>query len=276
MIPEVTMQSLSFIFLATTLLFSCASKVDKAVMKKADIHFTYGTEELFNKNYTQAITHLLKAAELDPENDKVHNNLAMAYYFKEEKEMAIKHTKRALEINPKNTDALVNLASLHFEEGDLQKAEKIYLEALKDLTFEKHARTYYNLGLIEVQRKNLNKGRAYLDKSLKQSEDFCPSWLQLGLLDLKARKPKDAAKKFHQARMGSCANDPAPLYWHAVAIMETKEYLNARMKFDELETRFPDSDYSRLAHQKLTEITLLENESTPKNYSKSTLEDHNF
>jgi outer membrane protein assembly factor BamD (BamD/ComL family) len=58
--------------------------------------------------------------------------------------------------------------------------------------------------------------------------------------------------------------------------MESREYLNARMKFDELETRFPDSDFSRLAQQKLTEITLLENESDPKNFSKSTLEDHNF
>jgi tetratricopeptide (TPR) repeat protein len=270
------MRSLALIFLTTTLLISCASKSDRAVMKKADIHYTYGTEELFNKNYTQAITHLLKAVELDPENDKIHNNLAMAYYFKDEKEMAIKHINRAIELNPKNTDAQVNLASLHFEEGDLQKAEKIYLQSLKDLTFEKHARTYYNLGLIEVKRNNLAKGRAYLDKSLKQSEDFCPSWLQLGILDLKANKPKDAGKKFHQARMGSCANDPAPLYWHAVSMMESKEYLNARMKFDELETRFPDSNYSRLAQQKLTEITLLENESGPKNYSKSTLEDHNF
>ncbi len=270
------MRSLAFVFLASIMLFSCASKPDKAVMKKADIHYTYGTEELFNKNYTQAISHLLKAAELDPDNDKIHNNLAMAYYFKDEKEMAIKHIKRALEINPKNTDSLVNLASLYFEEGDLQKAEKIYLDSLKDLTFEKHARTYYNLGLIEVKRNNLAKGRTYLDKSLKQSEDFCPSWLQLGILDLKAKKPKDAAKKFHQARMGSCANDPAPLYWHGVALMESKEFLNARMKFDELETKFADSDYSRLAQQKLTEITLLENETSPKNYSQSTLEDHSF
>ena len=270
------MRSTALIFLVTLTLFSCSTRNDKAVAKKADIHYTYGTEELFNKNYTQAITHLLKAAELDPENDKIHNNLAMAYYFKDEKEMAIKHIKRALEINPKNTDALVNLASLYFEEGDMTKAEKIYLDSLKDLTFEKHARTYYNLGLIEVKRNNLAKGRAYLDKSLKQSEDFCPSWLQLGMLDLRAKKPKDAAKKFHQARMGSCANDPAPLYWHAVSMMESKEYLNARMKFDELETRFPDSGYSRMAQQKLTELTLLENESLPSSYSKGTLEDQNF
>ncbi len=270
------MRSIALIFLASMMLISCASNKDKAIAKKADIHYTYGTEELFNKNYTQAITHLLKAAELDPENDKVHNNLAMAYYFKDEKEMAIKHIKKALEINPKNTDSLVNLASLYFEEGDMQKAEKIYLDSLKDLTFEKHARTYYNLGLIEVKRHNIVKGRAFLEKSLKQSEDFCPSWLQLGMLDLQTKKPKDAAKKFHQARMGSCSNDPAPLYWHAVALIDSKEYLNARMKLDELETRFGNTEYSRMAQQKLTEITLLENETSPKNYSKSTLEDHNF
>ena len=263
--------------LASILLTSCASKQDKATAKKADINYTYGTEELFNKNYTQAIKHLLQAAALDPENDKVHNNLAMAYYFKDEKEMAKKHIQRALEINPKNTDAQVNLASLYFEEGDMRKAEQLYLDSLKDLTFEKHARTYYNLGLIELRKDNRTKARAYLDKSLKQSEDFCPSWLQLGMLELKAKRPKEAAKKFHQARMGSCANDPAPLYWQAVALIHSKDYLNARMKLDELETRFSNTDYARLAQQKLTEITLLESgEVNSSNYSKSTLEDNNF
>jgi type IV pilus assembly protein PilF len=267
------------LFLSTMIfLFSCSStQENKKTSKQADIHYSYGTEELFNKNYTKAISHLLKAIKLDPNNPEVHNNLAMAYYFKEEKEMALKHIKRALELDPKNTDSLVNLASLQFEFGDFIQAEKNYKKALKDLTFEKHARTYYNLSLIEIKRRNFIEAKKYLNKSVQQSEDYCPSWLQLGKIELQAGNSKAAAKHFHQARMGTCTNTPAPLYWHAVALAESGDFLNARMKFDELQTKFADSEFYALASQKLTELTLMEARGMNRTkHSQNLLDETNF
>jgi Tfp pilus assembly protein PilF len=268
------------LFLTILTFVSCASKKNEPNNRKAEIHYNYGTEELFNKNYTQAISHLLKAAELDPKNPDVHNNLAMAYYFKEQKDMTMKHVKLALQLNPKHTDALVNLASLYFEQGDLAQAEKLYNESLLDLTFEKHARTHYNLALIALKRNNEPMARHQLNLSLKQSEDYCPSWLQLGKLELKARRLKEATKHFHQARMGPCVNYPAPLYWQAAVLVEMGEFLNARIKLDELITRFANTEFYNLAQQKLTEITLLENgerrRGTLLQTHDSQNENHNF
>jgi Tfp pilus assembly protein PilF len=166
---------------------------------------------------------------------------------------------------------------LFFEQGKLEQAERTYLEALKDLTFEKHARTYYNLALIEIKRNNFSKATKYLQSSLKQSEDYCPSWLEIGKLELKQGKAKDAVKSFHQARMGSCANDPAPLYWQGVALMQAEEYLNARMKFDEFQTKFSNTEYNRLVQQKLTELTLQEaREHSRTKHSQKVLDDTHF
>ena len=247
------------VLLAAFFAAACSTTPDKRPQTQAQIHYDHGTEELINGNYTQAIGHLLKAVELDEKNPEIHNNLGMAYYFKGEKDLAYTHIRRSLELNPKNTDARVNLASMLFERGDLDGAEKQYLHALKDLAYEKHARTYYNMALIELRRNHTEKARAHLQASVKEDSDYCPSWLQLGQIDLQARRLKDAAKSFKEARMGICTNTPAPLYWQAVVDAELGDYLNARMKLDELQNKFPNTPYSPMAQQKLSEITLMEN-----------------
>jgi Tfp pilus assembly protein PilF len=226
--------------------------------KKADIHYSYGTQALIEKNYTAAISHLLKAAEHDPKNPEIQNNLGMAYYFKGEKDLALKHIRLALTLDPENTDALVNVASLAFERGDLATAEKHYLRALKDLGYEKHARTYYNLSLIELRRNNSAKALALLESSLKEEDNYCPAWFQKGMINFKLRRFKDAEKNFHQAQLGVCVSDPGPLYWHAATEIELGNYLNARMKLDDLMTRFGTTSYASLAQQKISELNLLE------------------
>lgn len=254
------MSKLPLLILTLHLLVSCASPDTRSssASKVADIHYSHGTQELMARNYTQAITHLLKAVELDPTNPDIHNNLGMAYYFKSEREMALQHIRRALELDPKNTDARINVASLQFEAGDLAGAERLYLEALKDLTYEKHARTYFNLALIEQRRGDPAKSVAYFRRSVKEDQDYCPSWLALGQLDFQARRYPEAAKNFRQARMGICANDPAPLYWQAATDVKLGDFFNARLKLEELLAKFGTSSYADLAREKMSEMNLAE------------------
>jgi type IV pilus assembly protein PilF len=245
---------LAFVLLAV----SCASAPDPS-KKQADILYNHGTEELINKNYTTAIGHLLKAAKLDSSNPLIHNNLGMAYYFKNEKELALQHIRRSLELDSKNTDARVNIASLMFEQGDFIGAEKNYLVALKDLSYEKHARTYFNLALIEIRKNQTSKAIGYLNSSVKEDNNYCPAWFQLGQIEYQGRRFKAASKHFHQARMGACVTDPAPLYWQAVTDIEMGEYLDARIKLDEVIEKFSNSSFAALAQQKMSEIHLREN-----------------
>lgn len=248
------------VLLVAFLAVACSSGQDIANKdKKADIHYSYGTQELINKNYTAAITQLLLAAKYDPKNPEVHNNLGMAYYFKGEREMALNHIRQALVLNPANTDATVNLASLLFEQGDLTGAEKYYLKALKDHTFEKHARTYYNLSLIELRRKNTVKALGHLESAVRAEESYCPAWFQKGMIDFQMRRFKDAQKNFLKAQQGLCTNDPGAIYWQAAAEIELGNYLNARMKLDDVQTRFGNTAFGAMAQQKLSELNIIEN-----------------
>lgn len=254
---------------------SCASSSNKS-LQQAEIHYNHGTENLINKEYTVAVTHLIKAATLNPKNADIHNNLGMAYYFKQEKELALEHIRRAVELDPKHTDARVNLASMLFEAGDLREAEKNYLSALKDVTYEKHARTYYNLALIELRRNQPKRALAHLNAAVKEEEGYCPAWFQKGMLSYKTARYEAAAKEFHQARLGACVKDPAPLYWLAATDIELGKFLSARMKLDELTTSFPKSSYANLANQKLSEITLRESKTRYQKSETNVVEPETF
>lgn len=252
------MKNLTLLVVILVFAVSCAGNQQNKQARLAEISYSYGTQALMEQDYSKAIGHLSKAAELDPKNPEVHNNLGMAFYFKGERELARQHITRALELDENNTDARSNLGSLAFEEGNIAEAERIYLQCLKDFSYDKQARVYLNLALIELRRGNSAKATGLLKSSVKEDENYCPAWFQLGQLAYKRRDFKDAMLNFKNATLGKCATDPAVTYWQALTMIETREYLNARMKLDDISQRFPTSPYAEMAREKISQINLLE------------------
>lgn len=239
---------------------SCASKKDTESMpKEAALHFGAGTQSLMNKHYTDALTSLLEANKIYPNSSEIQNNLGMAYYFKGERDLAIKTLEHAIKLNEDNSDARVNLASIYLKENDVDRAEKIYLQVLKNLTYDKQARTYYNLGLIQFdKRKNMTDAENYFVKSVNEDENFCPSWHYLGLIKYKKGKYIDALKNFRESTMGTCQPNPVTYYYQALTLVELRRYDEARMKLDEVDNRFPKSVYSGKARAKMQELNQIE------------------
>ncbi len=221
-------------------------------------YYSWGTQALMSKDYGKAISHLRQAVEIDPHFSDAHNNLGMAYYFKKQIDLAYNHLEKSLSLNPKNTDALSNLASLDYERGDITMAEQKYQQCLKDLTYEKNARVYYNLSLIELKRNNLSKARHYLTESVSENADYCPSWIKLGLIDFESKNYPSAYNNFLKAGMGTCAQDPLPVYWQGLILIEMKKFVKARLKFEELNSRFTDHPYRQQIEEKLTTLSILE------------------
>ncbi|HXH74616.1 MAG TPA: tetratricopeptide repeat protein [Bacteriovoracaceae bacterium] len=242
-----------------TLLGSCSSKKADLKAKQANLYFSAGTQSLIDKDYTAALTSLMKANEFNPESTEILTNLGMAYYFKGEQEIAIKHLMQALKINPKNSDARVNLASIHYKDGKYAEAEKLYKEVLQDLTYDKQARTLYNLGLIELQsRKNSAGAEAYFKRSVKEDENYCPAFFQLGMVQYNRRQFNTALKNFKEAGTGTCYESPAPHYYTGLTLVELGKLDSARMKFDEVESRFKKTSYATKSRAKALELNSIE------------------
>lgn len=249
----------NFILIAVTIIISaCSSKADKTKKHQSELYFGAGTQSLMSQDYTDALTNLMKANKLDPNNSSIMTNLAMAYYFKGERNTAVKILKQAIKVNDENSDAKINLASIYFKDGDFDNAEKIYKQVLRDLTYEKQARTFYNLGTIELQRQNLAAAENYFKRSIKEESNYCPSYLQLGLIQYGRKQYNSSYKNFKEATMGTCYESPAAHYYQGVALTSLRRFNEARMKFDEIDAKFKNSEYAPKARMRMNELVEIE------------------
>ena len=243
---------LSFLFLV-----SCSSTLSKKE-KIAELHYATGTQNLMAQEYTEALTNLLKANELYPNNPGILTNLGMAYYFKGEKDTAVKILNRSIEIDKKNSDSRINLASIYFREGDIDKSERLYKEVLKDLTYDKQARTFYNLGIIEIEKSNSVAAENYFRKAITEDQNYCPASFQLGVIKYNRKDFRKALQLFKDATFGTCYNSPSAHYYQGLALIGLGNITDARIKLDEVNHRFKKTEYASRARQKLSELTKME------------------
>lgn len=268
------------LMLTTSLLFaviSCSSDSAKK-MRQADLYFGAGTQSLMNQDYTDALTNLLKANELNPNHSGILNNLGMAYYFKGERDLAVSTLNKSLKIDAGNSDAKVNLASIYFNDGQYDRAEKVYKNVLKDLTYDKQPRTYYNLGLLELRKKKRNEALSYFKKSVKEDPNYCPSLYQIGLMHFEEKQFSASLKSFKDATMGTCFESPAPHFYQALSLIGLKRFNEARVKLNEVETRFGKSEFGEKSRRKMNEIEQIEQNNMSESFhaSRKMLESPDF
>ena len=240
------------------LLSACASNASKVKKQQVDLYAGAGTQSLVNGDYTDALTNLEKANKLEPDNSAIVTNLGMAYYFKGERDLAVRTLKRALELNEDNSDARVNLASIYYNDGNYAESEKIYRQVLRDLTYDKQARTLYNLGVLAVHKKNSAEAENYFNKSVKEDDSYCPAYFQLGLINYGRKQYSKSYKNFKESTMGTCFNSPAGHFYQALSLTKLRRYTDARLKYDEIDAKFKKTEYAEKARVKMLELNEIE------------------
>jgi len=251
--------------LLLTVVAACSSGPPEKTLKnkKADLYYSHGTSNLLNKDYTSALDHLLKADALRPNDTKIHNNLGMAYYFKGRIKKAKYHLTKSIKLNEKNSDAKNNLASVYFNSGQYDLAEKEYLKVQNDLVYKHQYRTFYNLALISLKKNRFAEAVERYKKSIKENENFCPSYFQLGELAKKQNRPKLAYDYYLQASRGTCYNNPAPHYFQALMLIKLKRTQDARIKLQEIIERFNTSKYASMASKTLMNKVFFKQKTSP-------------
>lgn len=243
------MKLFSLIILFFTLA-SCSSNQKEVDQKKADLYFSQGTERLMDKDYTEALRHLLMADELSPKNPLILNNLGMAYYFKGKKDIAKQHIEKSLELDPKNSDARNNLASILFTEKKFDEAIKQYDLILADLLYNHTYRAHYNLALIYLEKSDFKKAQFNLEQSIGLRADYCPAGFQLALLYKKLNQIDKSLDTFKIATRENCAKNPEPFYeWGNLLLSQGKE-AEAVEKFQYIVDKFPLTRIGELALNK--------------------------
>ena len=260
------------------ILSSCSTQdvnSEKSVeQKKAELYYSQGTTELVQKKYQDALINLLKAAEYDPNDSHIRNNLGMAYYFREQPDLAINELQRSIDLDPKNSDARVNLGSIFMEKNRLKEAKAQYDIVSKDLTYRNQFRNFYNLALLALRIGDRKEAFEYLDKSIKDKEDYCQAHFKLGELYMEEYKFTQALSSFQEASKGTCVSEPAPHYQQALALMNLNRFEEARMKLKMLIEKHPKTRFFSLSQVQLKKITEeIREHATLKNFQTETVKE---
>jgi len=251
--------------------------------KKAEIYYNEGTRNLIDKSYTEALTNLLKAKESNPQDSKIRTNLAMALYFRGQKEMALGELEEAISLDSKNTDAHVNISTILMENKKYKKAKEHLILAEKDLIYPGLFRVYYNLGILELKLGDRKTAFKYLEKSVTEKSDFCAGHIKLGQLYTEEMRFKEANKEFNLSIEGVCVNEAAPHYFLAQSLLNLNRYEEAKIKYQFIIEKFPKSDYKNLAMNSLKKLNQSEeieqfskNNEIDINQDDTTIETPNF
>lgn len=248
-----------FILISLTFLSSCASNQEAPVetpeQKKALLFYQQGTQELIDKNYSNALGYLIKAKDLNPNHDEIRNNLGMAYFLKNQPEKAKDEFQKALSINSKNSDARNNYASILFHQKKYKEALSEYDKVASDLTYTKLFRVYFNMALIYNRLDNPELAESFLTKSIKENPDYCPAHFEMGNQYTQKYKFKDALESYREATKGSCVNEPAPHFEVAQTLIRLNRTGEAEAKFREILEKFPKNQYAILAREELSKIS---------------------
>lgn len=192
-------QSLLCIFLFGVFICACtgAAKDDAKLAEAIQIQ---GEAFLMQGDYTAALSRLLEASKMRPENPYILNSLGLAYMGKNRDDLAIPVFKTALALKPDYTEALNNLGAAHLRQKEWDLAIKAFEDVLEDLLYPTPQFPLSNLGRAYLEKQDYMQAETYFSQALDLSPGFVTAAHGLSLVLLETGRKNDAIQ-FLKARL---------------------------------------------------------------------------
>ncbi len=192
-----------------------------------EFHNNTGVQFADAGEFDQALTHFLRAQELDPKAVQVYLNLADVYYklrdfdsgiqvvsqglyelpdnmplrhylarfYMEDSklDLAIDELDKVLEAQPENYDAYYDLGRVHFELGDWALAAQNFENVLE---LKENEWVYYSLAEAYEADNEIDKAISNYLKAIAYNQGFRPAYKKVGILFLARGDYEDAAEYF--------------------------------------------------------------------------------
>ena len=188
------------------LLFSSCMIQKKNIQVSDDLH-KLAISFLQKCDSPRALTHLLRAVQLNPKDFIIRNTLAATYYSMKEYKKAILEYKNILKIKPKLTEARVSLARIYIELNDLNQAFKEIAMAEKDITYTNQLKLITYKALANYKKGNYIKAKRYFDEVLSLPKGkTCFNYTHIGKTEI-ALGNLTTAEQFLKKAILQCSNE---------------------------------------------------------------------
>jgi Tfp pilus assembly protein PilF len=219
---------------------------------RAKLHLAVASAALSEKDSHGALVSLADAEREDPKLADVHFTRSLALFMKGELDGALASARRALELDPNHRDAQNALGKLLLDRGRYDEAIPHLRRAAEDPLFGENYQPMTNLGVLYYKRGQLSQSETYLNKAISSAPDrACVAYYYRGHLRLKESRFKEAARDYDQATRRFCASFGDAHFAQGIALEYSKQYDQARKKYLEIQSRYPDTELAEKALNRL-------------------------
>jgi type IV pilus assembly protein PilF len=159
-------------------------KIAQAIKREGDVFQTQG-------NYTAALSKLLDAEKLTPNDPYLQNSLGLAYMGKKREDLAVIAFKKALAIKPDFIEAINNLGAAYLRQKKWDMAIVEFKKVLDNLLYPTPHYPLSNIGWAYLRKKEFHLAETYFTKALDElpwftaaSHGLIQTYLQTGRLNL--------------------------------------------------------------------------------------------
>lgn len=230
----------------------CVSSIDNE--RRAGFYLQIGLDNLAQKNFPEALTNLIQADKLSPNNPVILNALGAFYLEHGKYTTASEYSSKALRINPQYTEARNNLGRIYIAQGHYDKAIVEVRKALKDLTYPHPEKVRTNLGIAYLRKNQFARAKQHLQSALKINKDYCPAYSYYGQTLLKLKQYDDANAIFDRG-IKVCQDSPEEVhYLSALSYYQTGKKEMALVRLKEVAKLYPTSEYAEKSRSLLKVI----------------------
>lgn len=168
--------SLWMIFLLIT---SCAADKE-AIIKQTEATRNLAEVYMAHGDYTSALTELIKAHEMNPNDPFIHMDLGLSYMAKGKLDLAVEHFKKSIELNPSFAPARNNLGYAYLAMKKWDEAIEIFKVLTEDLLYATPHYSFTNLGWAYFNKKEYSQAEKYYREAIRLQPDFVIAYRGLG------------------------------------------------------------------------------------------------
>lgn len=179
--------------------FAGCVKTPEELKEEARPYMDRGIRYLQMRNATGALTELLKAVEINPDDPQTHNWLGLAYYLKNKYVDSEKHLKKAIELDQNYSEARNNLGATYMAMKKWDLAIEQYKIITNDVLYRSPDMAFNNLGKAYFEKGMLDDAVECYQKSIELFDGLPISHNNLGVVWLKKKKFEDARREFERA-----------------------------------------------------------------------------
>jgi tetratricopeptide (TPR) repeat protein len=199
--------------LAAALGLGCATSSGPAqdelvqLERQAQAKYNLGIDHLDNGRTALALRELLAAEQLNPQDPWTQFALAEAYRRSNLPQEAIAHLERTMQLDPDLQSARLNLSGVYIQMGDYANAARHAQILVDDPTFATPWRALTNLGWAQLRTGQAREARRNLELAIGYHPRYWPALLNLGILEAGEGRRLEAIAYFQRV----VESKPGPL-----------------------------------------------------------------